>query len=282
MSSGSTPPQTPQEGLAVEASVVTDRGCVRDHNEDSAVFVRPADQKRLDSKGVLALVADGMGGHQAGEIASEIAVEVIRRIYYRSPAAELSAALIEALGEANRAIYERATRDGHLAGMGTTCTAVAICRGRAHLAHVGDSRLYLLRDGELRQMSEDHSHVGELQRLGLLTAEEARNHMQRNVITRALGADPSVEVSTWGEPFELCRGDRLLLSTDGLYEPLGNEKICQLAAAGSVYEASNTLLEAAKQSGAPDNVSIILLEIVSADDDDPHEAAETRKVRALP
>lgn len=264
----------PIESPAVEAGVVSDRGCVRELNEDRALFVRPPQRELLESKGLLALVADGMGGHQAGEVASGIAVEVVRKVYYES-SDEPTAALAEALGEANRAIHQRATADGELVGMGTTCTALAIHRGLAHLAHVGDSRLYLLRGGEMRQMSEDHSHVAELVRQGALTEDQAQNHRHRNVITRALGASAAVDVATWPEPFPVREGDRLLLSTDGLHEHVSCREIRDLALSGSAREACERLVAAAKEAGAPDNVSVVLLTLGS--DGDESRAGGTRE-----
>ncbi len=264
--------------LSIDARVITDRGCQREHNEDSAVFVQPGDANSLATKGMLALVADGMGGHKAGEVASVLAANVIRRRYYRSRAAP-AAALVEAFEEANKAIFEHGNTHDGLRGMGTTCTAFAMRRNLGYLAHVGDSRLYLLRDGEMHQMTEDHSLVAELVRQGALTQSQADGHVDKNVITRALGTQSEVTVASWPHPLTLRTGDRYLLSTDGLHDLLERSRMQDLATTLDVYTACETLLTEAKQQGGYDNISMILLVVRGADGETARPAAETRKVK---
>ena len=201
--------QVPPTPFEIDASVQTDKGCVREINEDSGRMVRPADPALLMQKGILVVVADGMGGHSAGEVASQMAADVVTRVYYETRA-EPSTALKGAVEEANRRIHAAAAEDEAKHGMGTTCTALALCGGRAYAAHVGDSRLYMLRDKQLYQLSEDHSAVNEMVKLGIITKEQARTHEDKNVILRALGTAPEVEVSTV-EPVGLQVGDQYLL-----------------------------------------------------------------------
>src|SRR5919107_1008209 len=195
----------PPSAFEIDASVQTDKGCVREINEDSGLMVRPSDPAKLAAKGTLLVVADGMGGHSAGEVASQMAADVVTRLYYELPS-EPGAALKTAVEEANRQIHEEAAADEAKHGMGTTCTALALCGGRAYAAHVGDSRLYMLRAGKLYQLSEDHSAVNEMVKLGIITKEQARTHEDKNVILRALGTTPEVEVSVL-EPFAVREGE---------------------------------------------------------------------------
>ncbi|HEV3468566.1 MAG TPA: protein phosphatase 2C domain-containing protein, partial [Pyrinomonadaceae bacterium] len=206
-----------EPGFEIVASVRTDKGCVREVNEDAGRFVRPSDPALLQNKGALMVVADGMGGHSAGEVASQMAVELVSRLYYEARTDDAPAALTAAVAEANRRIFAAAEADEHKRGMGTTCTALALRGAAAFAAHVGDSRLYMLRDGGVYQLSEDHSHVMEMVRAGLLTKEQARTHEDKNVILRALGTTPEVEVSAV-EPLEVRPGDFYLLSSDGLHD----------------------------------------------------------------
>ncbi len=266
------------EMLSIDARVITDCGCQREHNEDSAVFVQPGDERSLAAKGMLALVADGMGGHKAGEVASVMAANVIRQRYYRSPASP-AVALVEAFEEANRKIFEHGEANDGLRGMGTTCTAFAMRRNLGYLAHVGDSRLYLLREGEMHQMTEDHSLVAELVRQGALTQSQADGHVDKNVITRALGTQREVTVASWPRPLPLRAGDRYLLSTDGLHDLLERSRMQDLATTRDVHTACEDLLTEAKQRGGYDNISMILLVVQQSDRERERPAAETRKVK---
>ena len=170
----------------IAAHVLSDVGCVRDLNEDRGRVVQPADDAERARRGVLAIVADGMGGHSAGEVASELAIAAVHRAYYESEGEPMEA-LAAALATANREIFAAASAEKKLEGMGTTCVALAVCNDHAHAASVGDSRIYLLRGGGIYQMTADDSAVGAMVAQGLLTREEARHHTDRNVILRALG-----------------------------------------------------------------------------------------------
>ena len=215
---------------------------MRRHNEDRSL-ARP---------GVLA-VADGMGGALAGEVAAQVAVEAVARL-----AAPVTADDVRrALEEANRAIRRMASEDPDKAGMGTTLTAAMLADDRIDVVHVGDSRAYLWRDGELRQLTEDHSVVAELVRRGSLSAEDAEHHPQRNVITRALGAEPEVVADTVSEP--LRDGDVMMLCSDGLSSYVPERDIAGvLAAATTLREAAAALVERANAAGGTDNVTVVL------------------------
>ena len=229
----------------------TDVGRARSGNEDSYFCGRT----------VLA-VADGLGGHQGGEVASAAAVEPLAALDGREFAdpAEAADELTAAIREANAAILDRAGGDPGLWGMGTTVTAAALA-GERHLqlAHVGDSRAYLLRDGSLEQLTTDHTVVGELVRRGRLTPEQAAIHPERSILTRAVGLDPQVPVDT-PDPLELHDGDQVLLCSDGLTEAVDDDRIAELLSAAADGEAAcRSLIDAANAAGGPDNITVVLL-----------------------
>ena len=265
----------PPAAYEIDASVQTDKGCVREINEDSGRMVRPADPQLLASKGTLVVVADGMGGHSAGEVASQMAADVVSRVYYETKA-EPSAALKRAVEEANRQIHQAAAEDEAKHGMGTTCTALALCGGRAYAAHVGDSRLYMLRAGRLYQLSEDHSAVNEMVKLGIITKEQARTHEDKNVILRALGTTPEVEVSVL-EPFRVREGDRYLLCSDGLHDLVLEDEIASiLSETEDIHAAGERLIALAKERGGHDNITVGIIAIMP----EGTAAAEAGNMRA--
>ena len=249
--------------IEIHASLATNPGCVRTENQDAAVFARPPDDRGLATHGVIALVADGMGGCNGGEVASALACEKIPKVYFASngPA---PAALRASLEAVNTEIYQAAQAQPELRGMGTTAVAFAVTSSHGWLAYVGDSRLYLIRRGQIYRMSEDHSMVFEMVHKGLLTPEEARNHADRNVLSRALGSHPQVEVSCWEEPFPIQAGDRFLLCSDGLHDLVTDQKMLALARSGELAVATESLVRAANENGGHDNISVILLEAVDA------------------
>src|SRR5579872_1540523 len=235
----------PPVRLAIEASFRTDRGKVRAANEDSACVVVPDDPAVLGRKGVLMAVADGMGGHEGGETASRMTVVWVRAEYYAS-AAGPDRALMGAMQAANREVLQYARENPQLAGMGTTCTAVAVVDGAAWLGHVGDSRLYLVRGGAAYRMTQDHSATMEMVKQGLITLAEADRHEDRNVILRAVGTRETLEVAGWKDPFPLHAGDLLVLCTDGLYESIPDEEFARLCGGCAVSdEVCQALLGAA-------------------------------------
>jgi protein phosphatase len=237
-------------------------GCVRQNNEDSSAFIKPGDEHWLAQKGMLAIVADGMGGHSAGEVASKLAIAMIGRCYYESTA-PANEALRGAFREANQQIYKTAQSDPQLQGMGTTCTALALLDGQAICAHVGDSRLYLARDEDIYLLSEDHSAVMELVRRGAITHQAAQKHPDKNVLLRSLGTSLEVKVSGWEQPLPLRLGDQFILCSDGLYEMVSEAEMRQtLRLHSDVQAACERLISLAKDRGGPDNITIGLLKIV--------------------
>lgn len=224
-------------------------------NEDVAVYVLPHPDEPFARNGALALVADGMGGHAAGEIASRLAADIIRSIFYdrAGTVPEVLAACLEA---ANRTIYQRSKSDPSCAGMGTTCTVVAVRDDMVYLGHVGDSRAYILRDGRLRQISQDHSVVAELVRKGTITASEAMLSPYRNLVFRALGTNPTVEPLVWSEGLPLCVGDIIVLCSDGLTDLLDDAAIAAGVRRFAPLQACETLIAAALEKGAKDNISL--------------------------
>ena len=258
--------------MKILTSLRTDSGCVRDSNEDAGCSFVPSDPIILEKKGRLTVVADGMGGHSGGEIASNLAVDTIGQVYYgagETPAESLKAAF----AAANQQIYETSIADKTLAGMGTTCTALALIDGLAIAAHVGDSRLYLVRDGEIYLMTEDHSAVREMVKLGIISTAEARQHEDKNVILRALGTSPEVEVSMWENPLKVITGDQFILCSDGLYDLVEDQEIRDFALTNDNHSACEGLIELAKTRGGHDNITVGILSIK------PAGYSETRNLR---
>jgi serine/threonine protein phosphatase PrpC len=248
-------------------------GCVRPVNEDVVAYVIPGENDPGAARGALALVADGMGGHAAGDVASRIAAETVLRLYYELDGRPVDV-LARCLGAANRAIYERSLSDPDCAGMGTTCTVLAFLDGAAFLAHIGDSRAYLWRDRTLQQISEDHSLVAELVRRGELTAEEAAHSPQRHVIVRALGTAPTSTPSIWREGIRLLAGDVFVLCSDGLTDLVAESTIGETIARLPPFDACHALVEAALAAGGTDNISVGVFAIGT--DAQPPEPRTTR------
>jgi PPM family protein phosphatase len=243
----------------IEQAGRTDVGRQRSANEDSLV-VRPP----------LFAVADGMGGAKAGEVASAVAVDAVEGAQESSEPTE--AQLANIVRDANRRIYDLAVADESRRGMGTTLTLAKLHGDEVSLAHVGDSRAYRLRGGELEQLTRDHSLVAELERSGQITAEAAEHHPQRSIITRALGPEPDVEVDTY--TLAGRDGDVFLICSDGLTSMISDDEVASiLRSAGSLDEAADELVRAANQSGGKDNITVILFRLgegevpAPADDD---------------
>lgn len=246
--------------LAVAALSVV--GQVRQNNEDSYGRFEPENPQELREKGRLFVVADGMGGHRGGAIASDLAVRSIRQFYYSSNDTDRPRTLKKALLYANDKIYEHSLTDDNLTGMGTTCTAVLIHEGNAYFAHVGDSRAYILRGGILEQVTRDHSLVGEMVRSGMITDEDARNHPRRNVITRSLGVNNEITTDTPRSPFSLARGDVILLCSDGLTSLVPDEEISAVLASSGAGKACQTLVDTANGRGGKDNITVVVIEVI--------------------
>jgi serine/threonine protein phosphatase PrpC len=241
-----------------EQAGLTDVGRQREANEDTFVIDEP-----------LFAVADGMGGAQAGEIASKLAASAVR--------SSDPGRLEDLIQEANRRVHQRSVEDAAASGMGTTLTVAEIIGERVSIGHVGDSRAYLVRDGRLEQLTEDHSLVGELVRSGKLTPEEAESHPQRSVITRALGTDPDVDVDTFA--VEPRPGDLFLLCSDGLTTMVDDRTIERLVEdkRGDLEGLVNALIRAANKGGGEDNITVVAFEITEGD-----ASAAVEETRLMP
>jgi len=250
-----------------EHFAATDLGRQRHGNEDN-LFVRAP----------LFVVADGMGGAQAGEVASEMAVRTFDR---GLPDGAPGPALARIIEEANREIHERSRSDRRTAGMGTTVTAAYVAEAEVVVAHVGDSRAYLLRGGELTRLTRDHSLVHELVEQGRLTEEEAETHPQRSVITRVLGNEPDVVVDV--EVFPARAGDVFLLCSDGLTSMVAESRLAGIVRdADSLERAGRELIRAANDAGGRDNITVVLFRLESVSvDGEPAGARETAEQGAV-
>jgi protein phosphatase len=247
------------------SAVVSDTGRRRRHNEDQYVCEPP-----------LFAVADGMGGAQAGEIASGLAAAVLSEAAGDERGEERVAALIK---EANRRVFQRSSEDEATSGMGTTMTVALVDGTTIAFGHVGDSRAYRVRDRKLEQLTEDHSLVGELVRSGRLSPEEAESHPQRSVITRALGTEPDVDVDTF--TVEAEPDDVYLLCSDGLTDMVSVREIRSLLVerANDLDGAARALVNAANEGGGEDNITVVLFQIAGAAAPD---AGETKEMPVLP
>jgi protein phosphatase len=242
----------------------THPGRKRRRNEDSYVSDPP-----------LFAVADGMGGAQAGALASRLAAGALRE-RGDDDGARSEDRVVSLIQEANRRVYERAASDEQATGMGTTMTAAIVESDRVVFGHVGDSRAYLVRDGRLEQLTDDHSLVAELVRSGKISPEEADTHPQRSVITRALGPDPSVDVDTFSVPVE--EGDVFLICSDGLSSMVSADRIADVVAEhrDDLQEMTDALVQAANEAGGEDNITVVCFEIVAAGTEPVAVAAPTR------
>ena len=237
----------------------TDLGCVRENNEDKAEYYEPDDPITLSTRGSLYIVADGMGGHAAGQIAAELAIKRLMSEYYDGSAEDATRALLDGFVAANEHVRSVARAIPARAGMGTTLTAIALIEDRAIICHVGDSRAYLLRDGAVSQISEEHSWVAEQVRAGTMSAEEAEASPYRNVITRCIG--PLDELSPDIQAVQSRTGDRWLLCTDGLTGHVSDAEILNVTADVPPSEACRRLVELACARGGRDNVTVLIVDI---------------------
>lgn len=255
--------------VKIRHGVATDTGNLRRQNEDAF----------LASDRLIA-VADGMGGHNAGEVASSLAVSLLRERAER-PIVNVGE-LVDLVTEINAVIHREATSISGQRGMGTTLTVAALVDDdpipHMLIANVGDSRTYLLRDGDLRQITVDHSYVQELVHEGVLTPDEARQHPRRNIVTRALGIDTTVMVDSWTLP--VMPGDRFLLCSDGLVDEVaGNEVLSILSESRDPRRVAEALVARAKESGGRDNITAVVMDVLDVAplaDNDPEDSARKK------
>jgi len=251
--------KTPKPGI--EAASLTDVGRQRSNNEDSYLYWEPSSDEDFRRKGRLAVVADGMGGYEGGQEASRLAVETVRSIYDNAFGADPQATLIEAFASAHQNIQRFATEHPQFYGMGTTCTAVSIVGRQLCFAHVGDSRLYLIRGETITRLTRDHSYVGRLIESGIVRSEDAESHPQRHILTAALGSGREVTPHVPEHPVPLEQGDSLLLCTDGLWGLVGDPELSQIVRSNAPAEACQKLVNMALERGGPDNITLLVLRI---------------------
>jgi serine/threonine protein phosphatase PrpC len=238
--------------MRIVAGVATDTGRVRDHNEDAYILEPP-----------LYAIADGMGGANAGEVASQLALETIGDMQHTG-----ETTLDDEVREANRVVFARAGEDTKFAGMGTTVTAALASAEALHLVHVGDSRAYLLRAGSLRQLTHDHTLVDRMVQAGEISRDEADVHPHRNVLIRALGTEPKVDVEALD--VGLLEGDQVLICSDGLTDMVTEGQITAILdiARGTPQDAADRLVRAANRAGGIDNITAIVLEVEPGEPDE--------------
>jgi serine/threonine protein phosphatase PrpC len=266
--------------LEIAGAMLSDKGCVRPSNEDAVAYVIPGSDHPNAARGSLLIVADGMGGHAAGEIASGLAVEVVRRSYYVGTE-PVSQSLMIAFEAAHRAILEHGRKFPECSGMGTTCTALVVRDGQLWLAHVGDSRAYLLRKGALKQLSADQSLHAQMIREGLMSQEEAQMAGGRNVILQALGISPEIEPAVWEKGKPLKAGDVLVLCSDGLWNMVDDAAIAGIAGNREPEEACKDLIAAALEVGGYDNVSAGVFAVRPAGGAAIQPQTATRRIAAV-
>lgn len=236
----------------------TDIGLKRTTNQDFY------DNGEFSDNAIWIVVCDGMGGANGGNIASEIAVDKTKEYLlknYKSDIEEddIEELLIDAVEYSNKIVFDVSEADDSLSGMGTTIVATIIKNDTAYIVHVGDSRAYLIKNDGTSQITTDHSMVQELVSLGSITKEEAKNHPQRNIITRALGVKPSVE--TESDIIELIFGDRLLICTDGMSNYIDEDEITELSKENTVENFAGELIEKALSAGGSDNITVVVVEV---------------------
>jgi protein phosphatase len=247
----------------VEVASLSDVGCQRENNEDSYLYWEPAGAEEFQRKGRLAVIADGMGGHEGGQEASRLAVETVREVYDQAFHDDPQAALIESFAAAHTRIQDYAEQHPAFQGMGTTCTAAVLRSRQLYFAHVGDSRLYLIRSGRILRLTRDHSYVGRLVESGIVRAEDAEKHPQRHILTAALGAGREVAVDSAEQSVDLLQGDELLLCTDGLWGVVTEEELETTVSAHAPAECCDLLVKLARQRGGPDNITLQVLRVGS-------------------
>ena len=241
------------QNLDMEILAKTDVGQKRSRNEDNFVQL----SKSIGEIDAVLGVADGMGGHAAGDVASRIAAETFEEVFSSTDVGhgQIKDLLNDTFSMANEKIVKKGKTNSE-GSMGTTCTVAIFIGGECHIGHVGDSRAYLMRDGDLKQLTDDHSWVAQLVKDGHITNEQARVHPNRNVITKALGIDDDVESDFL--KLEIHSGDRLLICSDGLYGLVEDSTICDILREGLVEEMVDRLIREANDNGGHDNITVAI------------------------
>ncbi|MCA9261596.1 MAG: serine/threonine-protein phosphatase [Planctomycetales bacterium] len=264
-----------EQAPGIACAAVSDVGMRRNNNQDSLAITLAPVVNVWRQRGHLFVVADGMGAHAAGELASQIATENIPLTYYKLKDHPPAEAIVAAVEDANNRIHQRGKDSVDFHGMGTTCSCLLLLPEGAVAAHVGDSRVYRLRNAQLEQLTFDHSLVWEMGAAAQATEEQVPAYVPRNVITRSLGPHPVVKVDVEG-PLPTLRGDRFLLCSDGLTGPLTPELIGMVIHALAPGDAAQTLVDLANLLGGPDNISVIVVEAANLSRIEGNEGDESQ------
>ena len=251
--------KNPKPGI--EAASLTDVGLHRANNEDSFLYWEPDSDSDFQRKGRLAIIADGMGGYEGGQEASRLAVETVRHIYDRDFSGNPQHGLLAAFQSAHETIQRYAFEHPQFHGMGTTCTALSIIDRQLCFAHVGDSRLYLVRAGAISRLTRDHSYVSRLVESGIVRSEDAESHPQRHILTAALGSGRDIMPHSPEQPVSLEEDDKLILCTDGLWGVIGDLELARIVHAHAPAEACQKLVRLALDHGGPDNITVLVLRV---------------------
>ncbi|MGQ9525239.1 MAG: Stp1/IreP family PP2C-type Ser/Thr phosphatase [Armatimonadota bacterium] len=252
--------RTPSVIVRTTFGAKTDLGLVRENNEDKFDFMEPEDPELLATRGCVYAVADGMGGHAAGQIAAEMALKTLFRSYYAPSGRPPDEALVTGFSAANAAVYDAASAIPGRSGMGCTLTALAIVEDRFYVAHVGDSRAYLIRAETITQLTQDHSWVAEQVRRGAMSPEDAEKSPFRNVITRSIGTSPSVETEVMTDTVQ--SGDLFLLCSDGLSSMVSQDAILRIARPDcSPSFSAAQLIDEANAHGGHDNITVVIVRV---------------------
>ena len=245
----------------LEIASLTDVGRQRTNNEDSFLYWEADSGEEFRRKGRLAVIADGMGGYEGGQEASRLAVETVRHVYEVAPSDDPQSALLQSFDAAHHNIQRFAVEHPQFHGMGTTCTALAIIGSQLVFAHVGDSRLYLVRSASVARLTRDHSYVGRLVESGIVRSEDAESHPQRHILTAALGSGRDVVPDSPEAPVPLEEGDSLVLCTDGLWSLVAEQELASIVRAKTPTESCSALVNMALERGGPDNITVLVLRV---------------------
>lgn len=244
-------------------ATLSDVGRQRSNNEDSVLYWEPDSDEDFRRQGRLAVVADGMGGYEGGQEASRLAVENVQSVYCNALGDDPQGTLVTALIMAHTNIQNHALQHPEFLGMGTTCTALSIVGGQLFFAHVGDSRLYMVRGGTNSRLTRDHSYVSRLVESGIVRSEDAESHPQRHILTAALGSGRELTPDIPQSPLRLESGDSLVLCTDGLWGVVPEPDIANTIRANSPAQSCHELVRMALERGGPDNVTVLILRVSS-------------------
>jgi len=244
----------------IEVGVLSHVGMVRTENQDHYAFYEPETDEDLMGKGRVLVVCDGMGGHNGGTVASRTTVESMLETFRGSATRNLKRLLSTAIDTANACVRDKGMEDPSLRNMGTTCVAVAVRGEQVQVAHIGDSRAYRISGGEIEQITRDHTYLNDLIEIGLLTPEKAKNHPERNIITRCVGMGDVVQVDFNVRSAQ--GGDAFLLCSDGLYNHVEDDEILECATAHEAQVAAQELVDLANSRGGDDNITVGILKVL--------------------